>query len=171
MKRNIHSIAKIACLVLFSGTLMAIDGASNPAYEGQAERAKKLMPENKARDCRGVEGANLPAGQLAYFTVPAMSEVMRLPDTYPSDGKLNGDLRIVAVSGYCYRTGVIPSSIRSPTEGCHAHSFRPQVLCRCNCSGKGTRPESRQSVVPECKRMDKLLLGCRLKLVPELHAS
>lgn len=96
MKRNIHSIAKIACLVLFSGTLMAMDGASNPAYEGQAERAKRLMPENKAKVAAAMKAANLPAGQLAYFTVPAMSEVMRLPDTYPSDGKLNGDLRIVA---------------------------------------------------------------------------
>jgi hypothetical protein len=41
----------------------------------------------------------LSSAPLTYFTVPAMSSVKRLPESFPEDGKLCGGLQIVAAKG------------------------------------------------------------------------
>jgi hypothetical protein len=95
IKRNWGFAGAVGFLCL-AGIAVAADGVDNPVYKEQAARAVKSLPVNKARVNAALKAAALPAGQTAYYVVPAMSDVMRLPDTYPDDGRLNGELRIVA---------------------------------------------------------------------------
>lgn len=99
MKQNARVISAIILLLLLNGAAMAMVGAANPAYEAQAERARQRLDENKSKVAGAMKAAALPNSPFAYFVVPAMSEIMRLPDTYPADGRLNSDLRIVAAQG------------------------------------------------------------------------
>jgi hypothetical protein len=83
-------------LVLLGGAALAADGIANPIYQAQSARAVKNRSANQLKVSEALKVASLPGGQIAYFVVPAMSDVMRLADTYPDDGRLNGELRIVA---------------------------------------------------------------------------
>ncbi|HOS43736.1 MAG TPA: hypothetical protein PK794_08605, partial [Armatimonadota bacterium] len=78
------------------GLLLATARAANPLYAEQAAQARAQAPENRARVTAAMRAAGLPAQPIVAFAVPAMSDVMRLPYTYPEDGRLNGALRIVA---------------------------------------------------------------------------
>lgn len=59
-------------------------------WNAQRVRAEREKPANAAR-VRAL-GAK---GDVAFFAVPAMSDVMRLDDTWPSDGKFGGTVRCV----------------------------------------------------------------------------
>ena len=50
-----------------------------------------------AQDLAAVPGARSAA--LAWYAVPPMSDLMRLPDAYPSDGKAQGEVRVTAAGG------------------------------------------------------------------------
>lgn len=69
----------------------AVDPA-NTVYNAQKARAARLMPENAKRVRADFKGA---PGKVAWYAVPAMSEVMRLGDTYPADGEAGGTVRCV----------------------------------------------------------------------------
>ena len=68
---------------------------SNPVLDAQLARAKKAFPENRARVQLERKNASLPDSQVTWFAVPAMSDRMRLADTFPVDGRLEGGLRVV----------------------------------------------------------------------------
>ncbi|MEI7437534.1 MAG: hypothetical protein WCL16_12095, partial [bacterium] len=88
--------AGAAGIMLLGGAALAADGVVNPVYKAQADRARINLAANKLKVAEALKAASLPGGQAAYFVVPAMSDVMRLPDVYPDDGRLNSELRIVA---------------------------------------------------------------------------
>ncbi|OGV49949.1 MAG: hypothetical protein A2X49_00610 [Lentisphaerae bacterium GWF2_52_8] len=79
-----------------------LDATQITPLKGQLQRlVAKDTPEAKlalanalrvANDLKGATG-NLP---LAYYAVPAMSELQRLPDAYPLDGKAMSPVTIIA---------------------------------------------------------------------------
>jgi len=83
------TVAFLGCIVgvaLAQGALPADEAALRAALAAkvtaQIEAAEATYP--------------LAGAPLTYYTVPAMSSVKRLPDTFPSDGELCGTLRIIA---------------------------------------------------------------------------
>jgi hypothetical protein len=78
------------------GLAPAVERDVNPVYRGQVERAKTNLAKNQARVAEALKVAGQPGAQAAYVVVPAMSDVMRLADVYPEDGRFQGELRIVA---------------------------------------------------------------------------
>lgn len=52
--------------------------------------------DHSRRIAAALAAQNQKATDTVFFAVPAMSTVMRLSDSYPEDGRLLGDLRIVA---------------------------------------------------------------------------
>ena len=97
MKKRFSLIGGYAGLLLAAG--IALPGsaalAGNPVFESQIQAAKIQKPQNRERIESLAKAAKLN-GQLFYFAVPAMSDVMRLGYTYPEDGEFNGVLRVVA---------------------------------------------------------------------------
>ncbi len=71
----------------------------NPVLDGQLARAAKEMPKNAALVRAAFDKLPVEKGlqnkDLAWYVVPAMSDVMRLHDTFPSDGRFAGDVRVV----------------------------------------------------------------------------
>ena len=68
----------------------AADDPANTVWNAQKARAEKAMPTNAARvKALGAKG------EVVWFAVPAMSDVMRLADTWPDDGRLGGTVRCV----------------------------------------------------------------------------
>ncbi len=71
----------------------------NPVLDGQLERAAKEMPKNAAlvrADMNKLSGEKkLQNKDLAWYVVPAMSDRMRLHDTFPVDGRFAGDVRVI----------------------------------------------------------------------------
>ncbi|MEI7437856.1 MAG: hypothetical protein WCL16_13710 [bacterium] len=51
---------------------------------------------NMVRVANDVKAAQTNAGALAWYVVPALSDIQRLPQAYPVDGKCNGELRAMA---------------------------------------------------------------------------
>jgi hypothetical protein len=60
-----------------------------------ASLVRRVLDQVKARG----NAYPLAAAPLTYYTVPAMSPVKRLPNTFPEDGELCGTLQIVAARG------------------------------------------------------------------------
>ena len=65
----------------------------NVIYHEQMARAAKAMPANRTRVTADLKAAGLPAAGVAWYAVPAMSDVERLADVYPEDGVVAGELR------------------------------------------------------------------------------
>ena len=89
------SFAGIAALLLFSAALPAAEpGPDNPASAEFQRNAKanRAKIETLAKEA-GVKS------DVHFFAVPPMSELMRLGDTYPTDGRYNGELRTFAAQG------------------------------------------------------------------------
>jgi hypothetical protein len=94
MNRSLNSFVRILSCVLLGGALLAARTA-NPVYDAQTVQARQRLPENRAKVTGALQAAALPAAPVVFYAVPAMSDIMRLPDVYPEDGRLNGELRIV----------------------------------------------------------------------------
>jgi len=93
-------ILMCAMLLLFlCGDLAAVENSANPLHDAQRNAAAKALPENKQRVINAMQAAALAASETVHYSVPAMSDVMRLPYAFPEDGRLNGELRIVAAQG------------------------------------------------------------------------
>ena len=75
-------------------SLTAAGGVEDTVWRAQRERAKTLKGEN-AKRLKAV-GAT---GDVAFFAVPALSDLMRLDDTWPEDGALGGTVRCVLAQG------------------------------------------------------------------------
>lgn len=96
MKKSVAQLTLAVLSLASCGVVWAADSVfQNPVADKQMEEAKRLTPQNKMLVERAIKEAKLTS-QLPYFVVPAMSDVMRLPWTYPTDGVLNGELKVVA---------------------------------------------------------------------------
>ena len=91
-------LAALAAVVLGAASAMA-QSWPNTIYHEQKARAEKARPANRARLSAELKAAGMAQGPLAWFAVPAMSDVMRLDDTWPEDGVLGGELRAVLAQG------------------------------------------------------------------------
>ena len=79
-----------AALVAALSAGAALAGVEDTVWNAQKERARVLKPANAKR--LRAAGAK---GNVAFFAVPAMSDLMRLDDTWPDDGALGGTVRCV----------------------------------------------------------------------------
>lgn len=73
--------------------------AQNVIYREQAARAAKAMPENRNKVAADIKAAGQQQGRVAWYAVPALSDLMRLEDTFPSDGVLGGELQTLLAQG------------------------------------------------------------------------
>lgn len=71
----------------------------NTIYQDQKARAEKAMPQNRERVAAAMKVAGLQNQKIAWFNVPALSDCMRLADTFPEDGEFGGTLRAVMAQG------------------------------------------------------------------------
>ena len=71
----------------------------NTVWEAQKERAKTTMPANAARVKAELAAAGMADAKVAFYEVPAMSDVMRIPDVYPFDGTIGGEVRATLAQG------------------------------------------------------------------------
>lgn len=98
MKNRIASsvsvLVPIVAATIAAFPLNSSAGVEDTVWNAQRERAKELKKVNAKRLRDAGE-----KGDVAYFAVPAMSEVMRLDDTWPEDGELNGTVRCVLAKG------------------------------------------------------------------------
>jgi len=92
---NCCKCVNVAGLALFSlvaaaWSAGAADDPVNTVWNAQKARAEKAMPANAARvKALGAKG------DVSWFAVPAMSDVMRLGDVWPSDGRFEKPVRCV----------------------------------------------------------------------------
>ena len=90
--------AAIACCVAFAGATGG-DDPVNTVWNAQKARAKLAMPTNAARVKADLAAAKLPEAKIAWYEVPAMSDVMRIPDVYPVDGQVGGTVGATLAQG------------------------------------------------------------------------
>lgn len=88
MKHNIISG------VLCAFTMVAVAGnqVTDTVWRDQKARIAKNAPVNMAKVKKDMAAAQAN-GDVAWYAVPALSDCMRLTDTYPSDGRFAGEVR------------------------------------------------------------------------------
>ena len=80
----------LVCAMCAIASGAASAGVEDTVWNAQKERAKTLKAENAKRLRElGVKD------DVAFFAVPALSDLMRLDDTWPDDGALGGTVRCV----------------------------------------------------------------------------
>ena len=89
----------VAVAGFFAASAALAQSWPNVIYQEQKARAAKAMPANRARIEGELKAAGLKQGRVAWYAVPAMSDVMRLEDTYPEDGVLSGELQTALAQG------------------------------------------------------------------------
>ena len=85
---------QLPLLLFFAALATAAAPARNPILDFQLARAAKAAPANRARVAADWKVTG-KGGDVAWYAVPAMSDVMRLTDTYPDDGRAAGTLRVI----------------------------------------------------------------------------
>ena len=93
-----HLLCAAAATGLFAASAFA-QGWPNVIYHEQKARAAKAMPANRARVEAEMKAAGLLGNRVAWYAVPAMSDVQRLADTFPEDGVLAGEARALLAQG------------------------------------------------------------------------
>ena len=93
-----HLLCAAAATGLFAASAFA-QGWPNVIYHEQKARAAKAMPANRARVEAEMKAAGLSGNRVAWYAVPAMSDVQRLADTFPEDGVLAGEARALLAQG------------------------------------------------------------------------
>lgn len=94
MKTRFFPIGKSICALLLGLTAFAASGADKLNPDNPASPEFKANVENNLKRLSSELGEENQTA-IAWFAVPAMSEIMRLGDVWPRDGKLGGDVRIV----------------------------------------------------------------------------
>ena len=97
MKTENLMISSILAILALASTASADD--VNRVYTYQAERAKTQPAANRVRVETDLRAAGKGASGIVWYTVPAMSDVMRLADTFPEDGTLGGEVVAVLAKG------------------------------------------------------------------------
>ena len=80
----------LVCAMCAIASGAASAGVEDTVWNAQKERAKTLKAEN-AKRLREIGVKD----DVAFFAVPALSDLMRLDDTWPDDGTLGGTVRCV----------------------------------------------------------------------------
>ena len=88
--------ASLAAIVVLS---VSAQDWPNVIYHEQQARAEKAKPVNAARIAAEMKSAGLSNAKVTWYAVPAMSDVMRLTDTYPEDGVFQGELQATLAMG------------------------------------------------------------------------
>lgn len=97
---NVSSLKTVALSALFmqltvcaafAGSEVRVDRS---VWHSQRERAEELKKVNADR-IKAMKGE----GDVVHFAVPALSELMRLEDTWPEDGQFNGTVKTVLAKG------------------------------------------------------------------------
>ncbi len=103
MASRLAALLGLACVFTNGGTRgfaeTAIFASDHPVYRAQVEGARRNAPLTRARVAADLQAAGVPDAPATWYVVPAMSDVRRLPDTYPEDGRVRGELRVVAARG------------------------------------------------------------------------
>lgn len=99
MKKHIRGMIAGVTGSLFLGTAALLPAGENPIADMQEQLARKRITENESKVKEDLKKASLPDKGIVYYTVPAMSDIMRMPDVYPRDGEVQGELRFVAAQG------------------------------------------------------------------------
>ena len=103
--QSLMKIGSVAAAALLVGAASAatpqseLHDTDHPVYRAQAERARRNTTVNRGRVGDALKAAGLAKGPLTWYAVPAMSDVRRLPDAYPEDGRVQGELAVVAAKG------------------------------------------------------------------------
>lgn len=88
--------ASLAAIVVLS---VSAQDWPNVIYHEQQARAEKAKPVNAARIAAEMKSAGLSNAKVTWYAVPAMSDVMRLADTFPEDGTFQGEVRAALALG------------------------------------------------------------------------
>lgn len=102
--KTMKKICRAAATMMLIGVASASEQSAqydvdHPIYRAQVERAKINAPLNRRRVDADLAASDSAKETLTWYAVPAMSDVRRLPDTFPEDGEPRGDLRVVAAKG------------------------------------------------------------------------
>ena len=94
MKRPFSLIGKGVFAFALALSCFAVNGADSPlAPDNPASPEYKANVANNLKRLAAELGERQTA--IAWFSVPAMSDMMRMPDFWPADGRLMGDVRII----------------------------------------------------------------------------
>ncbi len=94
-----HLLRSAVATGLFAAATVFAQGWPNVVYHAQRDRAAKAMPANRARIAAERKAAGLKDARVSWYAVPALSDVMRIADSYPEDGVLEGELQTVLAQG------------------------------------------------------------------------
>ena len=72
-----------------------LSGAKNPALKSLLEKAGSMSGKERVNAVRVARAIGDFPGRVVHYAVPAMSDVQRLGDEYPVDGKVFGTVRII----------------------------------------------------------------------------
>lgn len=90
-------MVKIAACVLLALFAAGVSfSRENPVLDGQLARAEGAKPLNRARVEADMKRGAANPSKAVYYVVPALSDRMRLMDTFPDDGRFMAPLRIIA---------------------------------------------------------------------------
>ena len=117
---NRRNVIKLLPAV-FAGMLsLTLSAAEEKLPAEQIEQYRKMLPElrkyapaefrtfgdeeirgavSAARVLSDIRDAQAPKSDFVYYTVPVFSDLIRLKETYPADGKFSGELRLTATPG------------------------------------------------------------------------
>ena len=70
-------------------------GAKNPALKSLLEKSGAMSGRERVNAVRVAKAIGDFSGRVVHYAVPAMSDVQRLGDEYPVDGKVFGTVRII----------------------------------------------------------------------------
>ena len=118
MKRPFSLIGKGVFAFALALSCFAVNGADSPlAPDNPASPEYKANVANNLKRLAAELGERQTA--IAWFSVPAMSDMMRMPDFWPADGRLMGDVRIILAKNE-FGSRFVPGSVIWRSQGCHA---------------------------------------------------
>ena len=88
-----------ACAVFQGLCLAAVGSPENTVLHAQLERMRVSKDANAAHVKADCAEAGLPQGSVVHYEVPALSDVMRVADTYPIDGTVGGTVGATLAQG------------------------------------------------------------------------
>ena len=95
-----NGLSRAAGAALVASAALAVGATPmDTVWEAQKARAAVTMPANAERVKADLAAAGLAASPVAFYAVPAMSDVMRTPDVYPIDGRIGGEVRATLAQG------------------------------------------------------------------------
>lgn len=92
-------IRSLALCALCLGAVSTAASTADTVWSAQKARARMVMPANAARVRADWSAGGLPESRVVWYDVPAMSDVMRIPDAYPVDGVAGGTVGATLAQG------------------------------------------------------------------------